>query len=132
MERITDQMRDVVLNASMFSVATASSESEPNVVPIKFIRWFSEDEFLMMDNFMEKTEANLKENPQVAISCWHMNAEKKEMHAYQFKGDARFIYEGEIFDEGCEWVQAVKPGVTPKAAVIVKVTDVYNLQPGAK
>ena len=129
MTQITEEMKDVISKTNLFSVATASSNAEPNVVPIKFVRLISDDEFLVMDNFMDKTEANMKANPRMAISCWVMNPETKAARAYQFKGDAHFEHTGEIFEEGCKWVKSQMPQINPKAAVIVKVTEIFDLEP---
>ncbi len=132
MVQITDEMKDVVSKARMFAVATSSPDGEPNVVAITFAKLISDDEFLLMDNFMEKTEANLKANPRVAISCWDVNWQTMVARGYQFKGDARFEYSGKIFDEGCQWVKTLLPKVQSKAAIIVKVALIYNLEPHAK
>ena len=131
MIQITDDMKDVISKTRIFSVATASPDNEPNVVPITFAKLISDDEFLVMDNFMEKTEANLKANPRMAISCWDINPQTKVARAYQFKGCARFEDAGEIFDKGYQWVKSLMPQINPKAAVIVKITEVYNLEPHA-
>ena len=85
---ITDEMKEVVAKTRLFTVATSSITGEPNVIVVAFAKLISEDEFLVMDNFMEKTEANLKANPRIAISCWDVNPETKATRAYQFKGDA--------------------------------------------
>ena len=132
MALITDEMKDVASKARIFAVATSSLNGEPNVVAITFAKVVSDDEFLVMDNFMEKTEANLKANPRVAISCWDLNPQTKINRGYQFKGDARFETSGKVFEEGCQWVKSLKPQVQPKAAIIVKVTSIYNLEPHAK
>ena len=132
MALITDEMKDVASKVRMFAISTSSLDGEPNVVPITFAKIISDDEWLLMDNFMEKTEANLKANPRVAISCWDVNWQTMEARGYQFKGDARFETSGKIFEEGCQWVKALLPKVQSKAAIIVKVTSIYNLEPHAK
>ncbi len=81
---------------------------------------------------MEKYEDNLTANPRIAISCWVTDPQTKTTRAYQFKGDVRFETSGIIFEEGCQWVKSMKPQVQPKAAVIVKVTSIYNLEPHAR
>jgi predicted pyridoxine 5'-phosphate oxidase superfamily flavin-nucleotide-binding protein len=132
MAQITDEMKDVATKARVFAIATSSLEGKPNVVPITFANVISDDEFLLMDNFMEKTEANLKANPRVAISCWDVNWQTMAARGYQFKGDARFEYSGKRFEEGCQWVKTLLPQVQSKAAIIVKVTSIYNLEPHVK
>ena len=132
MTQITEEMKAVISKARIFSIATSSQDGTPNVVPITFAKIISDTEFLLMDNFMEKTEANLKANPKVAISCWDVNWQTMEARGYQFKGEAKFEYSGKIFNEGCQWVKSILPPIQPKAAIIVKVDSIYNLEPGAK
>lgn len=126
---ITEEMKEAANNTGLFAVATCSKDGVPNVVPIKFAKVISDDEILVMDNYMDKTEANLKANPQIAVSCWFVNPETKKSHGFQFKGEATFEYSGKHFDEGYQWVKSVKPDINPKAAIIVKVTSVFDLRP---
>jgi len=132
MAQITERMREVISKTHLFSVATASAKGEPNVVAIAFVRQLSDHELLVMDNFMGKTKANLKENPQIAISCWVTDPQTDATRAYQFKGVARFETSGKVFTEGCQWVKSIKPMAQSKSAVIVKVHSIYNLDPFAK
>ena len=67
-------MKEIVEKSKGFAVATATKEGNPNVVPIAFGKVLSEDEILLMDIFMQKTEANIKANNMVAISVWDMDA----------------------------------------------------------
>lgn len=132
MAQMTEEMKDVAAKARLFAIATATPEGKPNVVPISFARIISDDEWLLMDNFMEKTEANLKVNPQVAISCWDVNWETLEARGYQFKGNVRFETSGKNYEEGCRWVKMLFPDHQSKAAIIVKVTEIFNLEPHDK
>ena len=65
----------------------------------------------------------------MAIACWVTDPETKEHRAYQFKGDVRFETSGRLFEEGYRWVKSIKPEAQPKAAVVVKVDTIFNLQP---
>ena len=119
-------MKEIVEKSKGFAVATATKEGDPNVVPIAFGKVLSEDEILLMDIFMQKTEANIKANNRVAISVWDMDAMKR----YQFKGSARIETSGSVFDGGVKMVKSMMPELSPKAAVIVKVDSVYVTSPG--
>ena len=119
-------MKEIVEKSKGFAVATATKEGDPNVVPIAFGKVLSEDEILLMDIFMQKTEANIKANNRVAISVWDMDAMKR----YQFKGSARIETSGSVFDDGVKMVKSMMPELSPKAAVIVKVDSVYVTSPG--
>jgi predicted pyridoxine 5'-phosphate oxidase superfamily flavin-nucleotide-binding protein len=126
MARITNEMREITEKARVPVVATATVDGKPNAVPITFTKVISDDEILIMDNFMQKTRQNIDENPQVAISVWDMESNK----AFQFKGYARIESTGKTFDEGVRWVRSKSPRLNPKAAVIVKVDEIYIQVPG--
>ncbi|HEY31933.1 MAG TPA: pyridoxamine 5'-phosphate oxidase [Dehalococcoidia bacterium] len=122
MFQFTEDMKNVVATAVRpFLFATASKDGKPNGVPIGFVRILSDDEFMLVDNFMQKTQQNIIENPVAAVTCW-----SNEVHyGYQFKGKARYETSGEVFDSAVEWVQSRGASFQPKGAVIVKVDEVY-------
>jgi len=127
MVTITDAMKDVATKSKGWAVATATKEGVPNVVTVAFGQVLSRDEILLVDVFMKKTEANIKANPQVAVAIWDMES----MVGYQFKGDARIEASGGVFDKAFQMVRSVAPQLTPKAAVIVDVKEIYLISPGA-
>jgi predicted pyridoxine 5'-phosphate oxidase superfamily flavin-nucleotide-binding protein len=126
MAKITDEMNRVLVNTGMLAVATATRNGEPNVVPVHFGKVLSDDEFLLVHNFMKKTIENIKANPRVAISVW----KRGDSEGYQFKGDARIETSGKLFDEGVKMVKAEAPHINPEAAIIVKVDSIYVTTPG--
>jgi uncharacterized protein len=126
MVKINDDMKRVVGNAEVFAVATATRDGEPNVVVVSFGKLLSDDEFLLVDNFMKKTIDNIKANPRVAISVW----KKGDSEGYQFKGNARIETSGKVFNEGFKMVKSESPELNPVAAVIVKVDSIYLITPG--
>jgi predicted pyridoxine 5'-phosphate oxidase superfamily flavin-nucleotide-binding protein len=126
MAKITPEMKEVISKMATPVVATASREGKPNVVPIACVKVISDDEILLMDNFMNKTRANIEANPAVAITVWSM-----EHHGgYQFKGRARIETQGSIFEDGVKTVKARRPQINPKAAIIVKVEEIYAVGSG--
>ena len=127
MATITDEVKEVARKARVWALATVSKDGIPNVVPIAFSKVLSEDEILLMNNFMKKTEENLMANPdKVAVSIWDLGSLK----GYQFKGEARIETSGKIFDEGVEMVKSMMPKLPTKSAVIVKVKSIYLTSPG--
>ena len=126
MAKITDEMKDIASKAKGWAVATATKDGVPNVVSIAFGKVLSENQILLMDVFMKKTEENIRANPRVATSVWDMDALK----GYQFKGKARLETSGKVFDEGIQMVKSMMPQLTPKAAVIVDVEEIYVTSPG--
>jgi len=126
MVNITDEMKDVAAKAKGWAVATATKDAVPNVVTIAFGEVLSENQILLVDVFMKKTEENIKANPKVAASVWDMES----MKGYQFKGDAKIETSGRFFDKASQMVKSVMPQLTPKAAVIVDVQEIYIISPG--
>jgi uncharacterized protein len=121
---MNDEMMDAIEKDLVF-LATASSEGIPNVVPIGFARPIDNGSILIADNYMNKTRKNIEENPNVAIVT--KDAQK---NPYQFKGTAEIFESGKIFEEVVEWAQNVMTKLNPKAAIVVKVTEIYSVQPG--
>lgn len=121
---MNDEMMDAIEKDLVF-LATASSEGIPNVVPIGFARPIDNGSILIADNYMNKTRKNIEENPNVAIVT--KDAQK---NPYQFKGTAEIFDSGKIFEEVVEWAQNVMTKLNPKAAIVVKVTEIYSVQPG--
>ena len=121
---MTDDMMDAIEKDLVF-LATTSSEGIPNVVPIGFARPIDDGNILIADNYMKKTRKNIEENPNVALVT--KDAQK---NPYQFKGPAEIFESGKIFDEVVEWAQNVMSKLNPKAAIVVKITDVYSVKPG--
>lgn len=127
MPKLADNVKEVFNKTAIYSVATASKDGLPNVVPIHFVKLYDEeDTILLVDNFMNKTLKNLEENPLIAISVWDMD--KKQ--AYQIKGEANIVRSGKPFDDALAWVQKAMPQLKPKSAILLKVTNIYNCQPG--
>jgi len=120
MAKITAEMNEVADAAKVAVLATATKDGKPNAVPISFAKVISDDEILLMDNFMLKTRQNIAENPVAAVSLW---ADGKG--GYQFKGESIVETSGKNFEEGAKWVKSVAPGLNPKAAVIIKVSEIY-------
>ena len=121
---MTEEMMDAIEKDLVF-LATASGEGIPNVVPIGFARPIDSEKILIADNYMKKTRKNIEENPNVSIIT--KDAQK---NPYQFKGTAKIFQSGKIFDEVFEWAQNVMTKLNPKAAIVVKITEIYSVQPG--
>jgi predicted pyridoxine 5'-phosphate oxidase superfamily flavin-nucleotide-binding protein len=128
MAKITREMQEMIAKVRTPSIATASRDGKPNVVPIAFTKVISEDEIMLMDNYMNKTRANIEDNPMVAISVWNL----EEHMGYQFKGKARIETTGTLFEEGIQWVKSRRPQTNPRAAIIIKVDEIYLIGPGDK
>jgi predicted pyridoxine 5'-phosphate oxidase superfamily flavin-nucleotide-binding protein len=128
MAKLTEDMKDVMEKTRGYAIATCTKAGIPNVVPIHFIKILSDDEIMMADIFMKKTFENIQQNPVMALSVWDWDA--KPRRGYQFKGTPRIETSGKIYDMAVEMVKAEKPDLTPKSAIVVKITDIFVTTPG--
>jgi uncharacterized protein len=121
---MTKEMIDAIEKDLVF-LATSSNDGIPNVVPIGFARPINENTILIADNYMKKTRKNLEENPWISLVT--KDATK---NPYQFKGKVEIFESGNYFDTVTEWGQNAMTKLTPKAAILMKVEEIYSIQPG--
>jgi predicted pyridoxine 5'-phosphate oxidase superfamily flavin-nucleotide-binding protein len=126
MVKLNADMKELFGKTKLFPVATASKSGIPNVAPIAYVKLVSDDTIWIADNFMNKTFANLKENPQVALYMWDPDSKK----CFQMKGNVELKASGPDFDTMKEWVQGTKPGLPAKTLLVMKVTEVFQCTPG--
>ena len=127
---LTDRMKEVFGKQAngTFPLATADRNGVPNCVPVNAVKILDDETILVSDQFFSKTSNNIKGNPRVTITFWD------KFEGYQVKGEAQILTEGKIFEETSQWIRKMgeKLGVPlkAKAAVVIKVTEIYSVSPG--
>ncbi len=119
------EMMDAIEKNNIVWLATANNKSTPNVVPIGFAKPLDGENILLVANFMNKSLENLKNNPQATVAVGDISE-----CPYQFKGMVEIHESGKYFDDAVEWAKSVMTQLAPKAAVLLKVTEIYSVQPG--
>jgi uncharacterized protein len=122
---LTDEIKESLTGTKTLFLATASKGSVPNVVPIGAFKLLDDGTLLISDQFFSKTLRNLQENPQVALSWWG------EKGGYQIKGPVTIHTQDEIFRQDVAWMKELRPNLKPKSAIILKISDVFQIKPGA-
>jgi predicted pyridoxine 5'-phosphate oxidase superfamily flavin-nucleotide-binding protein len=125
MVKLTDEMKESLTGTKLVFLATSSKKSMPNVVPIGAFKLLDDETLLISDQFFNKTLQNMKENPEAAISWWG------EKGGFQFKGSVTLHTDDEIFRQDVAWMKELRPNLTPKSAVIMKISAVYQIKAGA-
>lgn len=74
MVTLTDEIKESLLGTKISFLATSSKRGIPNVVPIAAFRVWDDGTLLISDQFFNKTLANMKENPVIALSWWGRRA----------------------------------------------------------
>lgn len=125
MVKLTAEIRDSLAGTKIAFFATAGKDANPNAVPVGAFKVFDDETIIVSDQFFNKTAKNIKENPKAALTWWGEKA------GFQVKGTVTIHTDGKIFDDDVAWVKGLKPNLNPKAAILMKVTDVYSIKPGA-
>jgi uncharacterized protein len=128
MVKLTNEMKEAFGKMKIFPVATASKDGTPNVVPIGVVELVSDDTIWITDNFMTKSLDNLKANPKIALYIWGPEIKG----CFQIKGHSVIRTSGADFDMMKEKINRKNPALPARSLIIVKITEVFECQPGPK
>jgi len=126
MVKLTEEIKTAFSKVKVFPVATASKDGIPNVAPMGFCMLMDDETIWIADNFMLKSLANLRENPQVAIYIWGPDTGG----CFQIKGKVDVIDSGDKFEKMRSIVHEKKPGAPAKTLLEVKISEVFQCAPG--
>ena len=122
MAKLSPEVKDTLSKQKPIPLATASKNGVPNVIFVGLLKIVDDETLMVVDNFFNKTAKNLKENPKVAILCYTPDPKR----CYQIKGSVQQITSGKVHEEMQAWVHGLNPKLPAKAAVIIKVEEVYD------
>lgn len=123
MAKLTEEMKAMVASQQAF-IATASPDGVPNIGPKASTHVLDDEHIVFYELTGGRTWENLQKNPKVAIAV----ADRSTIQGYRFVGTAEFITEGELYEGAKKLGEMMK--VEAKAAVKVKVEEIYNLGAG--
>lgn len=128
MTEMTKRMKDLFERVPTVVLTTATLDGIPNSVPIGSKKILDNGAILFSDQFMNKTLANMKANPNVAVTFW------EGAEGYQLKGTVVIETKGKRFDETAAWVEDLgnKIGfpMKSKGAIIMNIEEIYGVSPG--
>ena len=124
---LTSEMKEAIERAELFPFATASKDGVPNVVPIKYLHVAGDDLLWITDNYMHKSLANLRENPQAAIYVWSSQPKL----CYQIKGVVEIKTEGDAYEQMKALVHTIKADLPARSLVSMHISEIYQCLPGA-
>ena len=112
------------LNENLWYIATCGDE--PNVVPVGFKRVCDDGKLAIGAVLLETTLENIKANGKVAVVC----ANPVTGEAYQIKGTAELVYEGEAYAHYSQLTKdTFKGAMELKCAVIITPERLINASP---
>jgi len=126
MVSLTDEMIDAIKTVKVFPLATSSADGVPNVAPMGAV-WVAEpDTVWIMNNFMQKTIKNLKENNRAALFVYGAGVKG----CFQIKGDVTIVDSGESYKKAKDMMDKMKPGLPGRSLLIISVKEVFSCMPG--
>ncbi|MFZ1903443.1 MAG: pyridoxamine 5'-phosphate oxidase family protein, partial [Methanoregula sp.] len=105
MVKLTAEMKEVFSKNKIFAIATASKAGIPNVAPMGSVQLVSDETIWLGDNFLNKTLANVKENPHMAIYFW----EPEKKRCFQIKGSVTVKTSGPDYEKERAQIKAKGP-----------------------
>lgn len=126
MVTLTPEMKETFARNKLFPVATASKKGIPNVAPIAFVVMVDDETLWLADNFMHKTLTNVKENPHAAVYIYDADLKK----CFQIKGSIEIKTAGPDYEKMKKMVHDKKPGLPAKSLLVMKITEVFECNPG--
>lgn len=128
MAKMTERMQELFNKLPAVVLTTATLDGTPNAVPVGAKKVIDDETILISDQFLNKTLANMKSNPNAAVTFW----EGRE--GYQLKGKITIETSGALFEETAKWIEELgnKAGfpLKSKGIVLLKIEKIFGVSPG--
>lgn len=128
MAKMSQEVQDLINNTYAAAFSTCF-DNVPNVVPVSMKQVIDDETVMVSDQYMNKTLANLKQNPYVALTVWDNEG------GYQIKGSVTYENEGPRYVEVAAQVKEILSSMgydyTSKGVCYIHVEEVYSVTPGA-
>ena len=128
MAQMTERMKALFDKVLTVVLSTVSEDGIPNAVPVGAKKIIDDETILMSDQFFNKTLANMKANPRVAVTFW------EDHEGYQLKGSVTIETSGQRFEDAARWIDERSKELgfplKSKGAVILQIEEIYGVAPG--
>ncbi len=125
MAKLNEEMKALIAGQQAY-VGTASPEGKPNIALKGSTKVLDDEHISFYEMSGGRTWQNVQKNPWVVIVV----ADRGKMQGYRFEGTAEIVSDGPMYDDAKKLAEAMKIPVPPKAAVKVKIEEIYNLGKG--
>lgn len=127
MAKLTPEMAEIFRSNKTLMFATASKSGVPNVAPMGMVILQEDLETIwIVDNYMNKTLANLQENPVAAISV----VKPESADSFEIKGDVIIENGTPDHQKAIEFAHSISDRFPAKNLIKIMIKEVYNETPG--
>lgn len=125
MAKLTDAMKEVVKGAQAW-VATAGADGKPDLSMKGSFKIVDDEHIAYFEMVGNRTWANVQKNPWVAIGV----ANPAKMQGFRFEGKAEIVTAGPLYEEAKKLSELMKMPVPPRATIVIKIEEIYDLGKG--
>lgn len=121
--KIPKDIQEIINKQELHILSTSTKDGIPNIIYLKFIKVYNDNQILIANNKFFKTEKNLIENPIISFVV----LDKENKKSYQIKGSVEFHKDDNIFKDTVKWVEDKRSSLTtyPKSGIILNVEEIY-------
>ncbi len=123
--KIPEKVKDIFNNEPVHQLATSSKNGVPNVCNAGAKYLLNDETIIIIDNYMDKTLANILENPLVAILV------RSGKESYQIKGRCSYLSSGSLYEDAKKWMKSVGEKYPAKGALKIEIEEIYNSNSGS-
>ena len=127
MAKLTEEIKSFIAEHEVF-IATASADGMPNIGAKGSTQVLDDEHIVFYELTGGRTWENLQVHPRVAIAV----ADRSTTKGYRLTGKAELVTEGELYDGAKKMAEMLKIPVPPKAAVKIKIDEIYDLGAGGR
>jgi predicted pyridoxine 5'-phosphate oxidase superfamily flavin-nucleotide-binding protein len=124
---LSTEVQNAMEGQRIYSLATASKDGVPNVVPVGFLFEGPDGNIWVIDNYMDKTLKNVRENPVASFYIWHDGVKE----SYQVKCSVKVEDSGADYDKAVALAHERKETYPAKTLLKLTVKEVFYVTPGA-
>ncbi len=121
--KIPEHIQEIINKQELHILSTSTRDGVPNVIYLKFLKVYNDEQILIANNKFSKTEKNLTENPRASFVV----LDKENKKSYQIKGGVEFHTNDDVFEDTVKWVKekSSSPDLHPKSGIIFNVEEIY-------
>jgi hypothetical protein len=120
MVKVPPEVKAIFEKQRVIPMATADKSARPNVILVGMWYWADDETLIVSENYLNKTKANLLENPVVAFNGW---ADGK---SYQIKCRVAWETLGPRYEQIRKMATSGTRQFPGKSAVVCTVEEIYK------
>ena len=124
MVKVPENIREAFTATKVIPMATVNGEGVPNVIYVGVWWWEDEETLCVVNNYLNKTLANVRDNGRVCFVCYGKGG------SYQIKCVAEEATEGPLYEKARELATNRARPLPGRSVVVCKVSEIYQSSGG--